>query len=69
MRNGPTKYNVKPLIAALRMSGWTLKVLSEETRYSDSTLSRLFLHRGPVSNKAINAVADALRVSRDEVWK
>jgi len=69
MPNGPKAYRVKPLMTAFRMSGWTLKVLAGETNLSDSTLSRIFRQNGPVSAKAVNKVADALHVSRWEIWR
>ncbi len=68
MDNRPKRYNVKALITAFRMTGWTLATLAIETRLSDSTLCRVF-RKQRSSSRAINAVADALRVSRDKVWQ
>ncbi len=64
----PKRYRSKPLHSAYTMSGFTQEQIANLAHLSDSTVNRVLKDKS-ASSRAINAVADALRVSRDEVWK
>ncbi len=64
----PKRYRPKTLQDAYTMSGLTQDQIANLAHLSDSTVNRVLTEKS-ASSRAINAVADALHVSRDEVWK